>query len=104
MAYIRLVKGAFTEYRQARALVNSFWKDHRSLGLGSFILSVTYFEARLTNIHRATEFMICLRRRPEARADMNKLFPKKAQFTKPRVARRIRDMRNGTQHLDDVAL
>jgi hypothetical protein len=102
--YVRLVEGALTEYRQARLLVFSFWNEHRSLALGPATLSATYFEACLSDMHRATRFMICLRGHPDTPAGMRALIPKKPRFAEDRVADRIRNMRDAIQHLDEDLL
>ena len=49
---MRLVEAATTEYREARSLIHKAWNDD-GMGLRDNIRACAYFEACLSNMHRA---------------------------------------------------
>jgi hypothetical protein len=77
---------------------------HAAIPLEVHTMASAYFEACLTNMHRAVRCMIKIRSRPDVPADLKSLIPKKPRFTEPRVADRIRDVRDAAQHLEEQVL
>jgi hypothetical protein len=68
--YVRLVEAAMAEYRRARPLVCTFWNDNDSLRLGAYHSATAYFEACITNMHRAVRCMIKIRSRTDVPAGL----------------------------------
>lgn len=101
--YVRLVEAAYDHYKNARRHAERYWVSHEatSIPIGSVIMSVTYFEDCITSMHRAIECMRRIRRYREVPADIRSLFAVKPQFCADAVVRRIRNMRNDIQHMDD---
>jgi hypothetical protein len=102
--YVRLVEAAMAEYRQARLFVHAFWNHHGSLQIGAHNMAGAYFEACLTNMHRAVRCLIKIRSRRDVPEDLKRLIPEKPRFTEDRIASRIRDVRDAVQHLEDQVL
>jgi hypothetical protein len=102
--YVRLVEAAMAEYRQGRLLVHAFWNHHGSLQMSAHNMAAAYFEACLTNMHRAVQCMIKIRGRRDVPEDLKSLIPKKPRFTEDRIASRIRDVRHAVQHLEEQVL
>ena len=96
--YIRLVESAMVQYRQAREFVYAFWNHGGSLNIGATNLASSHFEACLTNMHRAGRCLVQIRRRTDVPQDIKALFPTKPRFIEDRVAERVRNMRDATQH------
>jgi len=101
--YVRLVEAAMADYRHARLLTHSGWtlttawgRDHnRACG---------YFEACLSNMHRAIRFMKRILNHPEIPQTLKNLFSNKPLFTRTSVADRICNIRNAIHHLDEKIL
>jgi hypothetical protein len=104
--YVRLVEAAMEDYRQARLRVHAVWihRDPSSIPIGANNMASAYFEACLTNMHRAVRCMIKIRSRHDVPKDLKSLIPKKPLFTKGQVADRIRDVRDAVQHLEEKVL
>jgi len=102
--YVRLVEGAFVHYKQARQYVLAFWNTHTEIGIGSHNLASTHFEDCINSMHRATLCMIRIRSNREVPADLKALVPTKPRFAAEGVAKRLRDMRDTIQHMDEKVL
>jgi len=102
--YVRLVEASYTHYRFARRHVQEFWNNNFSLPLGSANLSATYFEDCINSMHRTVLFMRGIRNNREVPTDLISLFPKKPRFTQDGVAKRLRELRDAVQHMDELLL
>ena len=92
-----------TEYREARPLIHKAWNDD-GMGLRDNIRACAYFEACLTNMHRAVLFMRRILNRPDVPKALKNLFPDKPLFTRSHITDRICNVRNAIQHLDKKVL
>jgi hypothetical protein len=99
--YVRLVEGALVHYWRARNQVLKFWNMHTAIAIGSHNLSSTYFEDCINSMHRAALCMNRMRGNRDVPDDLKGLFPKRPRFAADAVAKRLRDMRDTIQHMDE---
>jgi hypothetical protein len=101
--YVRLVEAATTEYREARSLIHKAWNDD-GMGLRDNIRACAYFEACLSNMHRAVLFMRRIRNHHDVPDELKNKFKSEPQFIGPGIAEQICNVRHAIQHLDDRLL
>jgi hypothetical protein len=102
-AFLRLTGTAIRQYENARAIVQWLHSaTHSAIPVGAFHDSSGYFEACITNMHRATQAMLALKRRPDIQMDVKAVLPKKIHFTQDTVEQRVREVRDAVQHFDEL--
>jgi hypothetical protein len=75
-------------------------RNPASVPIDAFISASGYFEACITNVHRATECMKAIKRRRDVQLDVKQLLPKGIRFIQEPVAGRVRNMRDAIQHFE----
>ena len=105
MTYIRLVEAALIEYRMGVLKLKEFWETHMSLNLGAMFRSTSHFENCLSDMHRAINCFIRLRRHkdlPEGlRLAMNEPKPR---FVASEISDQLRNIRNDIHHLEELVM
>ena len=78
--YVRLVEAAMTEYSEGQSLeLHKAWNED-GMGLRDNIRACAYFEACLSNMHRAVRFMIGIRSSRDVPRALKDLFPASASI------------------------
>jgi hypothetical protein len=104
-AYLRLAGTACQQYEAGRQLIEWLWREsHGSIPLGAIQAACGFFEACITNMHRATGVMIALKRQKNVQQDVKDILPERVRFTQEPVAARLRTMRNAVHHFEGLIL
>ena len=97
---IRLVDDGFLHYRQARAGLYAFAKDRAANG---FFQGVSSLEGCITSLHRAARMIRAFQRAGYVTPEGDPVIPRATglSVTSRRTTRRLKELRDAIQHLDD---
>jgi len=99
--FIRLVEAAIVEYRLGAQKLKEYWNTHSSINLGAMNRSVSHFESCLSDMHRATNCFMRLRRNIELPEGLRKvLSEQRPRFVADYVSDQLRTFRNEIHHTE----
>ncbi len=102
--YVRLVEAALFEYQAGSVKLKEYWATHSSLNLGAMHRSMSHFESCISNMYRAINCFLKLRRDRKQDPLSLLLNAEKAGFAADSVANRIRTIRNEIHHLEEMVV
>ena len=102
--FMRLVESSIMEYRLGRENVFEFWNTSSSLKFSAIQRATSNFETCVTNIHRAIQCMIKLRKNRDIPASLKDFIASKPAFVSDVIANRVRKMRDTIHHLEGQVL
>lgn len=99
--FVRLVDFASLDFENCRTSLLKYWKrrDNSTVPLGFLILGAGHFEACITNLKRAIEFLKAIRGYSGLKPSTQTLIRQKYNVLNGRVEKAVTDMRNCVQHL-----
>lgn len=102
--YIRLVEAALIEYQLGTIKLQEFWDDNKSINMSAVNRSISHYESCISNMHRATNCYLRLRKHRNPDALCMTLKIEKPSFTTDAVSNQIRIFRNEIHHLEQMVI
>lgn len=103
--YVRLIEAALVEYRLGQSHLKEFWNTHTSFDLGAINRAISHFESCLSDMHRAINSFIRLRRHKklpeELRRALNEMKPR---FVADQISDQLRLLRNDIHHFEELIM
>lgn len=99
--FVRVVDMASLDFQNCRASLLNFWSrsDNSTVPLGFLIIGAGHFEACISNLKRAIEFLKAIRGYSSLNQSAQTLVRKKYTVISGTVEKAVTDMRNAIQHL-----